>query len=1221
MAAPPPRVPFFPVPSVVSILALLVVGAGCAEHPSTVPPDWDVSGPFSAVNRAQPVVPAAPGRDAGFITAFVNLWSGNLFVEYRLVEVPAIGFPWRLRLYFNSTRMAVSGVLGPGWRHSCDITLRIGQPTPNAITVVWGDGREDVFVDDGSGWAGPPWLEGRRITLVPGGYRLRTKHGLAYDFDPAGLLVALEDRNGNQTSLTYNPFGRLDTITDPSGRGLIFAYTDSLLSEVSGSLLSSPVQLIYVAGRLAAVNNPNGYSCTFAYSGNSLTSITDPDGDSIVLEPYGGSYAAVVKRARVVSLAGVVEARRTFEFNAATRTTTVKDSLDATRQSVTAYALDVQGRCTSVTDGPLGTAATTYDPATYAFATHTDADGHTTTWGSDALGNVTSETDAAGNTMAVGYDPTYNLPVAVTDRRGKLWTIDRDPATGNPLTFRDPLGNEVQFTFTPQGLAATRQDQRGNTWTYIRDANGDVIGIIDPLGQTIAATRNVRGALMSVTDAAGKTTTIGRNGRDEVTSVALPNGGAFALTWTASGKLASVQDPTGALVSLAYNARKLLRARTDASGGTLAILRDGAGCATEWIDELGRSETRTLDVAGRVLTQTDADGGVWSHAYTCCDRASTTSPVGVVTTFVRDNLHRLVSRQSGLDVEGNFGWDENSTLVSAELVNPPNPTLREEYAVDDAGRRTGIVRPDLGRTVTFTLSPSGRVETMSDNLRGGVCAVVRDARDQAISVHLGIPGALVAIARTAREEIDRIDYPGGVSSDLAYDDLGSLAAITNLWPAGFATYAFVRDLSGNMTHADLNTPATGVLAHDVAWDGNGQPLSESYPPSPPTSYAYDAARNRASVTVPPNPPEAYTYSSADRLATFGAGSATWDADGICTGLLMPGTAVAIARRSDGMPKTITVNGQTWTLFFDMFGRLARVKYPGGQEEWSAFDVADGGVLRETTHPGAGLAPTEELFYLPEEGESRVDAPVALAGESVPIAWTKAPFASVANARATLVGLRGVGQVVDGNGNFLSAREYTLFDKVFASVGAVQPAVGAYGTRRIGNLSDVSVVKGIDKASPKPALAACRGEHIKAAMLTCRKAGRESQEYLRVRFSDLMVQNVLHPTTGSFLQDRGLGTDGLFATSGREPEGLVAMEPCQGYSVNQSPSPSEEISMLLPLVPPSPLASVSAGPPDPIPLLSLPCRRPVSTPVSTPAFRHAYILVRPDRSHWSPGEED
>ena len=45
-----------------------------------------------------------------------------------------------------------------------------------------------------------------------------------------------------------------------------------------------------------------------------------------------------------------------------------------------------------------------------------------------------------------------------------------------------------------------------------------------------------------------------------------------------------------------------------------------------------------------------------------------------------------------------------------------------------------------------------------------------------------------------------------------------------------------------------------------------------------------------------------------------------------------------------------------------------------------------------------------------------------------------------------------------------------------------------------------------KASPALMLACAQGDHIKSAILTCRKAGKEQQEYLKVTMSDILVSS-------------------------------------------------------------------------------------------------------------------
>jgi type VI secretion system secreted protein Hcp len=47
---------------------------------------------------------------------------------------------------------------------------------------------------------------------------------------------------------------------------------------------------------------------------------------------------------------------------------------------------------------------------------------------------------------------------------------------------------------------------------------------------------------------------------------------------------------------------------------------------------------------------------------------------------------------------------------------------------------------------------------------------------------------------------------------------------------------------------------------------------------------------------------------------------------------------------------------------------------------------------------------------------------------------------------------------------------------------------------------------VNKASQKLMLACATGEHIKKGTLTCRKAGKEQQEFMKVVMSDILVSS-------------------------------------------------------------------------------------------------------------------
>lgn len=56
------------------------------------------------------------------------------------------------------------------------------------------------------------------------------------------------------------------------------------------------------------------------------------------------------------------------------------------------------------------------------------------------------------------------------------------------------------------------------------------------------------------------------------------------------------------------------------------------------------------------------------------------------------------------------------------------------------------------------------------------------------------------------------------------------------------------------------------------------------------------------------------------------------------------------------------------------------------------------------------------------------------------------------------------------------------------------------------MQDFHFVKKADKASAKLLTACCTGEHLKKATLTCRKAGKEQQEFLQIILSPVLVSS-------------------------------------------------------------------------------------------------------------------
>jgi type VI secretion system secreted protein Hcp len=103
------------------------------------------------------------------------------------------------------------------------------------------------------------------------------------------------------------------------------------------------------------------------------------------------------------------------------------------------------------------------------------------------------------------------------------------------------------------------------------------------------------------------------------------------------------------------------------------------------------------------------------------------------------------------------------------------------------------------------------------------------------------------------------------------------------------------------------------------------------------------------------------------------------------------------------------------------------------------------------------------------------------------------------------------------------------------------------------MQDFHFVMSVNKASPTLMLRCATGEHIKKAVLTCRKAGKEQQEYLKITLSDMLVSSF---QTGGSAGDGALPTDQFalnfskveFEYKAQKPDGTLDSPVKVGYDV-------------------------------------------------------------------------
>jgi type VI secretion system secreted protein Hcp len=91
-------------------------------------------------------------------------------------------------------------------------------------------------------------------------------------------------------------------------------------------------------------------------------------------------------------------------------------------------------------------------------------------------------------------------------------------------------------------------------------------------------------------------------------------------------------------------------------------------------------------------------------------------------------------------------------------------------------------------------------------------------------------------------------------------------------------------------------------------------------------------------------------------------------------------------------------------------------------------------------------------------------------------------------------------------------EIDLLSWSWGETNAGSSATGGGGGAGKVSMQDFHFVMKVNKASPLLMKACATGQHIKEATLTCRKAGEKQQEYLIIKFSDLLISS--YQTGGS-----------------------------------------------------------------------------------------------------------
>ncbi|MEV4316755.1 LamG-like jellyroll fold domain-containing protein [Actinocrispum sp. NPDC049592] len=837
---------------------------------------------------------AAPGLDPQV---------GNFGIADTDADVPTVGPDLTITRGYNSLDPRTSNAFGQGWVSRLDTELREDADGSGNVVVTLPSGRQMRFGRNSDGGYAPP--AGQNLTLV---------------LDTSTGYYTLRDVTGG--SWQFNPWGRLRTITDPSGLVEELEYDvagpggtpRSLLNRTSGRRLF----LTWTGGHITSVQTDPPMAGApalrwdYSYDGHKLASVCDP-GPAPNCTRYnyqaGSHYRSVVldDNPRVYYRFG--ESNGGLGANSATARTP-----DADRGTYTGVALGGQGALTGTVDGSAafdGQASRIDLPAKLTSPTmslsmelwfRTTAGGVLASYADKPFGTASNQWNPV---LYVGQDgylrggfsvPQPSGPRQISSQNrvndGQWHHVVLSAAINTQTLYLDGTAQPDKITGVIDHDEMTNLVVgTGKTVGWASGNNGDYYfaGSIDEL----AIYRHPLGAPAVVAHYTA------RQQVDVLTKVTLPQNDRVAATLTydnINDRVATYTDHDGREWRLENPVRNEATRKVtlhgpypdwsyeydaDHGGRLTASTHDEktrrygyntAGFLSDETDEIGHKSTFTTDARGNVLS-----------------RSTCRAPGSCHTAY----SSYFLNAANPLDPRN----DRKLSDSDARSIAQDDPTYRTTYTYDTLGRLTATTYP---RPTGAAANPTEtwRYSTGTESADGGGTVPAG-----LLTEHTGKrAGQTTRNMYRANGDLAETTAPTGLRTRWDYDGIGRRTAEKVM----------------SATGAVFNTTTTTYTARSQVDTETGSTVTNSLSGSAhrlTTKYGYDANGNTTQTTLTDtagaDPPRTTTleYNEHDQLVT------TIRPDG--------GRETREYRNAGQETRVTDPKGTTWTDITDSRGRLLR----------------------------------------------------------------------------------------------------------------------------------------------------------------------------------------------------------------------------------------------------------------------------------------------------------
>jgi RHS repeat-associated protein len=728
----------------------------------------------------------------------VNVANGNMHTTRTDVHIPTEGMPLILSTTYNS-QDNYAGPFGYGWHGTFEHELLHGPD--GDVLVVDGDGVVTIFdlQADGSYTSSA----GKYSSLkknADASYALMSKHGTQYDYNAAGKLTAITDRNGNSQTLLYDANGVLYEVESNSGQALSFiSNADGKITSVTDPAGNVHAYAHDVEGNLTSVTDPLGNVTAYEYDADhNLTRKIDKFGTSLYFV-YDGEDRAIRNWQGIDT--------NLVELTYSGGVTTVTDSLGR----ATVYQYNDYGLVTSAIDA-LGNVETTVWDENMNKTAVTDKNGNTTAFTYDEMGNLTAVADPSGAVSTFDYEPAFNQVTRSLDPLGHETNYEYD-SFGNLVVTSDALLNETLYEYDADGNVIKSTDAKGNVTTFAYDDAGNLISMTDALGNVTQFTYDAAGNVLSITDALGRVTAFTYDGLNRQTSITYADLAQVYFAYDAMGNRTRITDAKGVATNFVYDSYSRL---------------------AETINGLAYVTSYTYDTEGNQLSVTDANGNATQYQYDALDRVlREITALAHETAYAYDAAGNRVLVTDAKGQAISYTYDERNLLTT---ITYPDTTI-VAFAYDAAGRRTGMTDQQgltvysydaLGRliavdgpedadTITYGYDAVGNRVSMTDQ-EGDVTSYEYDGLDRLVRL-IGPDLGVTTYNYDAVSNLVKMAYPNGTVAVYSYDNRNRVTEVLNKKNDLPVDLSLTNVLCAYNYEYDLNGMRTKAVLKNEAWIG------------------------------------------------------------------------------------------------------------------------------------------------------------------------------------------------------------------------------------------------------------------------------------------------------------------------------------------------------------------------------------------------------------------